>query len=530
MNNRAQSLEEPGLIRSSAVVGVGTGLSRITGLVRTVVLAYALGKFVLADAYNLANTTPNIVYDLILGGVLSATLVPVFVDRFEHDDDDGVNAVVTVVTSALVGLTVAAIVAAPWIFRAYTWAADKDASAIERVGVPLLRLFLPQVFFYGLTALGTAILNARRRFAAPAFVPVLNNVLVCAVLLWFAHDAGRAPSIDDVVGHTGRLWLLGAGTTAGIVLMTVALWPSLRESGWRFRWRFRPRDPAVRKIVALSGWTLGYVVANQIALAIVLALAAGRGPGQATAYLYAFQFFQLPYGLFAVSLMTTVTPELASAVSTNDTDRFRDQLSYGIRLMTLVVLPSAVGMIVVARPLIVGLFVHGSFTTADAVLTADVLANFAVGLLGFSLYLFVLRGFYALHDTRTPFVLNLVENGINVVLAFVLVDRWGAQGLAFSYSAAYLLAAVAAFAALRGRAGRLEGRRLAGSTGRVAIATAVMGGLTWIVVHAVGDPTGSGALVRLAAGVVTGVVVFAVAVLVLRVEEVEALRNRLRRA
>jgi putative peptidoglycan lipid II flippase len=512
------------------MVGVGTALSRITGLLRTVVLAYALGKFVLADAYNLANTTPNIVYDLILGGVLSATLVPVFVERFEHDDEDGVNAVITVVVSALVALTVASVLTAPWIFRAYTWAADKDAADLERAGVPLLRLLLPQVLFYGLTALGTAVLHARRRFAAPAFAPVLNNVLVCAVLLWFAHAAGRAPSVASVVDHPSRLWLLGGGTTAGIVLMTVVLWPAVRRSGWRWRWRFAPRDAAVRKVAALSGWTFGYVVSNQIALAIVLALATGEGPGQATAYLYAFQFFQLPYGLFAVSLMTTVTPELASAASTNNMTRFRDQLSAGIRLMALVILPSSIGMLVVARPLIVGLFVHGSFSTTDAVLTADVLANFAVGLLGFSLYLFVLRGFYALHDTRTPFVLNLMENGLNVVLAFALVGRFGVQGLAFAYSAAYVVTAALAFAALRRRVGRLEGRRLLDSTARVAIASGVMGSVVWWVTRAVGSPTGSGAILRLVLGVVVGIVVYGAGVLLLRVEEIDALRRRFRRA
>jgi len=211
------------IVRSSAVVGVGTALSRITGLLRTVVLAYVLGRFVLADAYNLANTTPNIVYDLILGGVLSATLVPVFVDRFQHDDDDGVNAVVTVVTSALIALTVTAIVAAPWIFRAYTWAGGRNAAELERAGVPLLRLFAPQILFYGLMALGTAILNARRRFAAPAFVPILNNVVVCGVLLLFAGIAGRDASAAEVIAHPSWLWLLGAGPTAGIIVMTVAL-------------------------------------------------------------------------------------------------------------------------------------------------------------------------------------------------------------------------------------------------------------------------------------------------------------------
>jgi putative peptidoglycan lipid II flippase len=518
-----QEATDAQIVRSSAVVAVGTALSRITGLLRTVVLAYVLGREALAAAYNLSNTTPNIVYDLILGGILSATLVPVFVDHFQSDDDAGVNAVVTVVTSALIAVTVTAVVAAPWIFRAYTWAApDQNAADLERAGVPLLRLFAPQILFYGLTALGTAILNARRRFAAPAFVPILNNVLVCGVLLYFAHIAGRGASVESIADNTTWLWLLGAGTTAGIALMTIALWPSLRASGWRFRWHFRPRDPAVRRVAALSGWTLGYVIANQVALLVVLALATRESDSAPTFYVYAFQFFQLPYGLFAVSLMTTITPELASAASNHDMVRFRERLSYGIRLMTLVVLPSAVGMIVVARPLIASLL-GGGFAPA-----ADVLANFAIGLLAFSLYLFLLRGFYAQQDTRTPFFLNVLENGVNVLLAFALVGRFGVQGLAFAYSAAYVVAAAVTFLALRRRVGRLEGRRLAATTARIAAATAIMGIAAYLASRAVGSPTGGGAVVRLVVGVVVGVVVYGACLLAFRVEEIDALRDRLR--
>ena len=210
------------IVRSSAVVGIGTALSRITGTAanrRPRLRRSAASRF--ADAYNLANTTPNIVYDLILGGVLSATLVPVFVDRFQHDDDDGVNAVVTVVTSALIGLTVAALLAAPWIFRAYTWASPSDnAAELERAGVPLLRLFVPQILFYGLMALGTAILNARRRFAAPAFAPILNNSSSAVCCCCSPTLAGRGASVQEVLDHPSWLWLLGAGTTAGIVVMT----------------------------------------------------------------------------------------------------------------------------------------------------------------------------------------------------------------------------------------------------------------------------------------------------------------------
>jgi putative peptidoglycan lipid II flippase len=275
-------------------------------------------------------------------------------------------------------------------------------------------------------------------------------------------------------------------------------------------------------VAALSGWTLGYVIANQVALLVVLALATRESDAAPTFYLYAFQFFQLPYGLFAVSLMTTITPELASAVTNRDMVRFRERLSYGIRLMTLVVLPSAVGMVIVARPLISALL-GGGFMPA-----ADVLANFAIGLLAFSLYLFLLRGFYAQQDTRTPFFLNVLENTVNVVLAFALVGRFGVQGLAFAYSAAYIVAAVVTFIALRRRVGRLEGRRLVATTARIAAAAAVMGVAAYLASRVVGSPTGGGAVVRLVVGVVVGVVVYGACLLAFRVEEIDALRDRLR--
>lgn len=517
------------ILRSSALVGVGTALSRLSGLARTAALTYALGGLVLADAYNLANTTPNIVYDLVLGGILSATLVPFFVDRFDDGDQDGVDAVVTVAVVALVALTVTAVAAAPWIFRLYTWAAGDDQAQLEQVGVPLLRLFLPQVLFYGLTALATGLLNARRRFAAPAFAPVLNNAVLCGVLLMFAHLVGDSPTAEEVAGDRGLLWLLGAGTTAGIVAMTVVLWPALRRAGVRWRWHWQPRHPGVRRVASLSGWTLGYVVANQVAFAVVLALAA-RQSGGAAAYTYAFVFFQLPYGLFAVSLMTTLTPELAAAASGRDTEGFRARFSFGLRLMTLVVLPASVGMAVLARPLVSGLLGHGAFGGDAPQLTADVLANFAGGLLGFSVYLFALRGFYALGDTRTPFLLNLAQNALNIVFAVALVGRFGVQGLAFAFSLAYAVAAVMALAALRARVGRLGGRAVVDSSVRIAVAAAVMGAAVLVVSRVVGSPAGLGALVRMGAGVLVGIIAFAAAAVAVGVEEVDAIRSRLGRA
>ena len=519
------------LLRSSAVVGLGTGLSRLTGFVRVGALAYALGATFLSDAYNLANTTPNIVYELILGGVLTATLVPIFVDHVETGDDDATSSVVTVAAVALVTLTVAAVLAAPWIARLYTLRLEPDAAAAqEAVAIPLMRLFLPQILFYGFTAIGTALLNARRAFAVPAFAPVLNNIVVSAMLLALPEVTDGRPTLDQVRGDPGLLLLLGLGTTAGIAAMTVVLLPALKRARVRLRWRFDWRHPAVRAVARLSGWTVGYAISNQIALFVVLALAnrADRA-GDVSAYQYAFVFFQLPHGLFAVSIMTTFVPDLARFAGRGDRVGFRDRFSLGLRLLMLVVLPAAAGYVLLARPLVASLLQRGAFSPGSAALTGDVLAAFALGLFGFSIYLYALRGFYALRDTKTPFVLNVVENGLNIVFAIALVGPLGVQGLALGYSAAYTVTAVLALVVLHRRMGAVDVRGVLRSAARIVVAVAALVVVVAVVRELVGTDTGGGAITRTAAGVLSGAVVYAVALVALRAGEVEALRTRLLR-
>jgi putative peptidoglycan lipid II flippase len=268
------------LVRASAGVAVGTLLSRVTGLARVGVLAYAIGRASLADTYNLANSTPNIVYELLLGGVLSATLVPLFVEHVQRRDERATAAVFTVTMTVLVALSALAIVFAPLIARLYTFRVDSaDQAAQREVATLLIRLFLPQMCFYGFTALATAALNARRRYAAAAFAPTLNNVVVIATLLAFTAIASGSPEdwrdVDRIRDHTGLVWLLGLGTTAGIAVTALALVPSLRAAGMRFRPVFDWGHDAVRRMLRLSGWTVGYVVANQCALLFVIVLAFG---------------------------------------------------------------------------------------------------------------------------------------------------------------------------------------------------------------------------------------------------------------
>jgi len=520
------------LVRSSAVVGLGTMLSRVTGLVRTLALAFVLGHAVLATGYNLANTTPNMVYDLLLGGILSATLVPVFVGQIERDDHEGIDAVVTVLVTAMVAFTVVAMLAAPWIFRIYTWASSTNRDQLIDVGVPLLRWFLPQILFYGLTALGTALLNARRSYAAAAFAPVLNNIVVLAMLgaFWVLRSRHEVPSATTVAHSPALLALLGGGTTIGIVAMALVLWPAMRRAGIRLHWRFDHRNRSVRKVFGLSAWTLAYAAVNQVALVVVLALASHHSTDDVNAYTYAFIFFQLPYGLFAVSLMTTVVPELSSFVARADAAGFRRSFALGFRMLLLVMVPASIGCAVLAHPLVTALLGHARYRSA-APLTGDILLLFATGMVGYSVYLYALRVFYALRDTRTPFLLSVFQNAVNVVLAllFIYVFKLNAQGLALAYSVAYSAAAVIALAAARKRMVRLDGRRTVAASVRIGLASAAMGVAVAAVVRLIGPADGFKALIPTFAGTAVGGAVYAGLVVLLQIEEVDLLLRRVRR-
>ncbi|MBA2625758.1 MAG: murein biosynthesis integral membrane protein MurJ [Acidimicrobiia bacterium] len=518
----------PSLLRSSAVVALGTALSRITGFGRLAATTYAIGLGRLTDAYTLANTAPNIVYELLLGGVLSATLVPVFVRQKEEGDDEGTSAVVSVTAVLLVAITVTGFIAAPAIVRLLTIGLPNEVAGEERqVATDLLRTFMPQMFFYGLTALFTALLNARRRFAAPAFAPAINNIIVSVVLLALPTLARRTPDLEQVRGDVGLLLFLGVGTTAGIVAMTLVLWPSLKRTGIRLRFSFDLRNRSVRQVGRMSGWTVGYVLANQIALLVVYVLA-NPYDGGVSAYTAAYVFFLLPHALFAVSIMTTLVPELSSSADRGDMENYRARFSLGIRLMMLVVLPAATGYAVLGGP-IVGLLQHGALEGSEARLAGDALAAFGLGLPGFSVYLFTLRGFYALHDTKTPFLLNLAQNVVQIVLALVLERIFGVSGLALAYGGAYTLAAGAALVLLRARVGRLDGTRVARTTARIVAACAVLALAVLAVAGRVGSEAAAGALVRTTVGVAVGGLAYLAAVVALRVDEVVLLRDRLLR-
>jgi putative peptidoglycan lipid II flippase len=519
------------LVRSNVTVALGTALSRLTGLARIAVLSYVIGQNALADAYNGANNSPNSIYELLLGGVLSATLVPVFTRHLEAEDEEATSAVVSVTVVALAALTALSVVAAPLIFRLVSVdvAEGVDANEYRSVGTALARIFLVQVFFYGLMALGSALLNARKRFFAPAWAPVLANIVTIAALLAAMRalndrEPGLAVVLDD---PAVRRWI-GFGATAGVAVMSISLIPALRRAGVHLRFRPNWRHPAVATVFKLSGWTFGYAAANIVSVYVIANLA-GPGSGRQDAYAKAFTFFQLPHGLLAMSITTTFVPDLARFVARRDRSGFIDRASLGVRLVALLTFPAAFGFLVLRRPLIGAFLQHGQFDAADSLLTSRALAGFALGLVGFSVYLFVLRGFYAHQDTRTPFMINLVENALNIVLAIVLVGRYGVLGLGVSFAVSYLVCAAWALQVLSYKVPGFEVRTVFVAFGRMLLASVVMAEVVWFVARAFGDDEGIGAVVRLVASGAVGVAVYAVLLSLLGSPELSAVRERFTR-
>ena len=532
--------------RSTALMAGGTLVSRITGLARTIVFFW-FGTTALAETYTKANNTPNMIFELVVGGVLSATLVPLFVDlargdndpRRRADTDTGVNAIVTLVSVLLLGAVMVVFLAAPalmWIvFR------RPDETVQRQLGTDLLRLFAPQVAVYGFVTVATSMLNARRRFLAPMLAPVLNNLVVIIVLIWArrlvvnlvpdenVRNSDSLATLRAVATDFPSRLLLGLGTTAGVLALGVALLVPWMRSGARVQWHWDPRHPAVRRMLRLSGWTLGYVAANLVALQFVAGALPGRG--DFTAYTIAYTtFFLLPHGIFSVSIMTALQPELSLAYLERKRGIFRRHLTGGIRSILAITMPATAGYLALA-PSIMRIFVVGDLTASGSRLVADVLRCLVIGLPAFSEYLLLMNACKAMLDTRSTFIINCVENAINIVLAGLFVRLgFGAQGLAAAFACAYILAVLLAGRHVARRTGGLEVSSLVPATVKIIGASAVMGVAVWASARAINASLdGRMPLVEVGVSAALGVSVYAVLGRVLGVKEIVSVLSSVRR-
>ncbi|MFD7991690.1 murein biosynthesis integral membrane protein MurJ [Streptomyces mexicanus] len=533
-----------GLLKSSAVMAAGTMVSRLTGFIRSAMIVSALGVGLLGDTFQVAYQLPTMIYILTVGGGLNSVFVPQLVRAMKEDDDGGeayANRLLTLVMVALGTLTVLAVVAAPLLIKLLSPSVAGDPAA-DQVGITFVRYFVPSIFFMGIHVVMGQVLNARGKFGAMMWTPVLNNIVIIVTLgmfIWVYGSAADSGMKVSTIPPEGQR-LLGVGILLGLVVQALAMIPYLRETGFRLRLRFDWRGHGLGKAAALAKWTLLFVLANQAGNIVVtrLSTAAGTnspvdGTGYA-AYANAQLIWGLPQAIITVSLMAALLPRISRSAHEGDAGAVRDDISQGLRTTAVAIVPVAFGFVALGIPMCTLIF--GTSGTSEATNMGYMLMAFGLGLIPYSVQYVVLRAFYAYEDTRTPFyntvVIAAVNAGASALCYFLLPARWAVIGMAASYGIAYAIGVGVAWNRLRKRlGGDLDGSRVMRTYARLCIASVPAAVLSGAACYGIGHTLGQGVVGSFAALLAGGVLllgVFFVAARRMRIEELNSLVGMVR--
>ncbi|MEU6505850.1 murein biosynthesis integral membrane protein MurJ [Streptomyces sp. NPDC046942] len=533
-----------GLLKSSAVMAAGTMVSRLTGFVRSALIVSALGLYFLGDSFQVAYQLPTMIYILTVGGGLNSVFVPQLVRAMKEDDDGGeafANRLLTLVMVALAALTGLAMLGAPLLVRLLSNPVASNPAAND-VAVTFTRYFLPSIFFMGIHVVMGQILNARGKFGAMMWTPVLNNIVIIMTLGMFIWVYGTAShshmTVTNIPAEGQRL--LGIGVLLGLVVQALAMIPYLRETGFRIRLRFDWRGHGLGKAAMLAKWTILFVLANQAGAMIVtqLSTASGKDSGVAgtgfAAYANAQLIWGLPQAIITVSLMAALLPRISRSAAEGDAGAVRDDISQGLRTTAVAIVPIAFGFLSLGIPMCTLIF--GSSGTDAATNMGYMLMAFGLGLIPYSVQYVVLRAFYAYEDTRTPFyntvIVAVVNAGASALCYFVLPARWAVAGMAAAYGLAYAIGVGVAWRRLRKRlGGDLDGARVLRTYARLCIASVPAALLSGAACYGIGHTLGQGVVGSFAALLVGGAAllgVFFVAARRMRIDELNSLVGMVR--
>ncbi len=475
---------EAGVLRASGGMALGTLVSRFSGVVRDLLISAALGVGVLADTFSTANTIPNIIYILAVGGALNAVFVPQLVRHARSDVDGGdgyADRLLTLVGLVLIAISAAAVLLAPWLIELYARSYSETDLAVSTA---FARYCLPQILFYGIFTMLTQVLNSRGSFAPPAYAPVLNNVVMSIAAVMFLRAAGANPTTATI--SSSEIAVLGIGATLGVAVQALVLVPFAWRVGYHWRPRFDFRGHGLGHAWRLARWTIAFVAINQLTYLVIVNLAnaanvlaqdSGAVSSGLTSYLRAHLVFILPHSVVTVSLAAALLPRMSAAAHAGDARTVAADVTRGIRTASAFVVPTAAALLILGPRITQVLTAYGNTSAEEGAEIGRVVQMFALGLVPFTVFYLCLRAYFAFENTKTPFLLNLVLNGLNATFAlalFALVPlSFKVPSLALGYSLAYVLTAGLTWQRLGVRLGGLDTRHSVRSLVRITIAAVI---------------------------------------------------------
>ena len=471
------------LFRASGIMAIGTILSRITGFARALLAVAVLGTALLADTFNVANTMPNILYNLLVGGALTAIFVPQLVRSFE-DQDGGhgfASRLVTTISLILLVLVAVGVIFAPALVRLYAPEFSTPGFETEQeIAVAFTRYCLPQIFFLGLFTMLGQVANARGSFAPLMWAPIANNLVVIVVFaaVLITERSLALGTITDL-----QVQILGWGTTLGVVVQALILIPVVKRSGIHIRPMFGLGG--LGKSFGLAGWTLIYVLISQLGYLVTVNVAtsaavrsaqAGIATGVGfTPFTSAYYIMLLPYSIVTISIVTALLPHLSRLAIANDVEEVRKQLIRAIRMVAVVTVPSSVALLLFGPLMTQALYL--GISLEDARYIGFVLSALSIGLVAFSINLILIRGFNAFEDTKTQVLSILIINIISVALSYVFLETldsyWVTVGLGIAFSVSYIVGLFITISLLKKHIGRLQIGDFAAQHGLLLIASLV---------------------------------------------------------
>ncbi|MDP1721139.1 MAG: murein biosynthesis integral membrane protein MurJ [Candidatus Nanopelagicaceae bacterium] len=453
------------MFHASSVMALGTIISRLTGFIRNILVVAVLGTTLLADTYNVANTLPNILYNLLIGGALTAIFVPQLVRAF--NDDDGGNAfasrLVSTISVILLVMVLLGVYFAPALVKIYAPEFSNVGFENEfHLAVAFTRYCLPQIFFLGLFTMLGQVANAKGSFAPLMWAPIVNNLIGIGVFLTVLLQSPHM-SINSIT--PAQTQFLGWGTTLGVVVQSLILIPVVKRSGMRivpkFGWT------GLGKSFSLAGWTLVYVLISQLGYLVTVNVSTSAAVRSAqegvktgvgfTPFSNAFLIMMLPYSIVTVSLVTALLPHLSKLAIDNKRTEVRERLVRAIKMVGVLTIPSGVAFLLFG-PLITRVLFFG-IGKSDAIYIGNVLSALGVGLVAFSINIILIRGFNAFEDTRTQVLSILIINIVSVALSYlslnVLSSKWVTVGLGLTFSISYIVGLFVTLALLKRHIGRI---------------------------------------------------------------------------